>query len=371
MGNCASRDDVNIPPPPVSSALLQPMPQPCKAKTLIFDSPVAGRRESGAMPKKEHYSLDTLEPDLTTLTPISSSLFLCMIQRKSRRPMDYILLDVQPRQDHIRNSIKFSICLWETNALADCANAKMRSDILNTIKAKCNDKIILISDVSETPSTSRNVSAFIELLQEANITHKSVLLLNTSMAIFCKRYPHCFAKSQLSVPGPTELLWAPSPAFCLYLGDVRSLKFNEQVLTDVHDIRFVVNLAGQQAVNLTKNPSVEIITVPQSGCPSRGAWYARAVETLLEVSSRGLPLMVMDATGDKHAPAICAFFLVSMGWTASESMNHISLRRGCTRDAPLFDTDTAKALQKLAQKDKDGAIAAYPQWRDDSLSHPL
>lgn len=371
MGNCATREFVAV-APPTTSALLQLPPQLNNlSKQISFGSPQAGKRTAGGSLTKDFFILEELPTDVSDRPiSISPTLFLSMIQRKSRKPIDYVLIDLQPRLDHNRHTIKFSICLWENNAVADCANPKTRQDILTNIKNKCANRTLLLFDNTENPPESKNVLLFYDLLSNIQISWTAAYLLRVPMKNFCKSYPHCYSKSPLSLPGPTEILWSENPGFCLYLGDIKTLKFNEAVLKDVHDIRTVINLAGEQGSS-SQNPncSIQIMNIPQTDCPNRGVWYAKAVEQLLDVADRGFPTMVMDATGDKHAPKICAFLLVSLGWEPSAAMNHIFIRRGRPRsdDDILFDQETIRALNKVAKNDKEGAIREYSEWKDESL----
>eukprot|EP01054_Gregarina_sp_Poly1_P006955 Gregarina_sp_Poly_1__6954@NODE_3785_length_882_cov_131_607362_g2433_i0_p1_GENE_NODE_3785_length_882_cov_131_607362_g2433_i0NODE_3785_length_882_cov_131_607362_g2433_i0_p1_ORF_typecomplete_len216_score13_26_NODE_3785_length_882_cov_131_607362_g2433_i0167814 len=174
------------------------------------------------------------------------------------------------------------------------------------------------------------------------------------------------------MPGPTEILYRPEKGMCLYISDLKTTTTSVQILEHVFDIRFILNLSGASlSLPFAKSgyvierfgvkllDRIEIIDVPRIAGSSRGGFYSSAVKQLLSVASKGLPILVNDLSGCCHAPAVAALFLILLGWTPENVVEHVISRRGeVAKRRNLFDCYTLNAIRK------------YCEYRDSSSTMP-
>eukprot|EP01055_Gregarina_sp_Pseudo9_P005240 Gregarina_sp_Pseudo_9__5239@NODE_590_length_2539_cov_32_946000_g556_i0_p1_GENE_NODE_590_length_2539_cov_32_946000_g556_i0NODE_590_length_2539_cov_32_946000_g556_i0_p1_ORF_typecomplete_len399_score41_86_NODE_590_length_2539_cov_32_946000_g556_i0761272 len=270
-----------------------------------------------------HYTLDrpsllTVSSDPRTAPPtkVSADVFLSFLQQKHRDPRKFVCIDLSRHC-----CLKFSLFLTPA-----------------VLEDVTSDVTILVCGFSD--------SAYAELVSLLPSAPRAIILLDGPLSSFLQIYPFCFVESDFTMPGPTVVLSRPEKGLALYLSDLRTARSSAQMLQEVFDVRFILNLSGTDLQNYYCSEDILIADMKMEEGQNRGEFYTRAVERLIYFAAKGLPVLVNDISGCCHAPAVAALFLILLGWTPDEVIYHITSRRGTTsKRKQLIDEHTIKAIR--------------------------
>eukprot|EP01057_Protomagalhaensia_wolfi_P003395 Protomagalhaensia_wolfi_Nauph_80__3394@NODE_344_length_2726_cov_121_614068_g260_i0_p1_GENE_NODE_344_length_2726_cov_121_614068_g260_i0NODE_344_length_2726_cov_121_614068_g260_i0_p1_ORF_typecomplete_len400_score46_79DSPc/PF00782_20/0_00016_NODE_344_length_2726_cov_121_614068_g260_i013232522 len=316
-------------PPPFESESQDQYDQDPDEEEELFVLPIskAGTRSvapsaNPGPPTSADYSIEMPPTDPETLIRrVSPITFLSQLQQKHRSPKSFLCIDLNPKNRPNGSGLKYAISPT-VSVIADNVT---------------NDVTILIGEYDE--------SGLQTLLNSSPIKPKQVLVLDEKLSSFFKMYPMCHEESPYTMPGPTEILFRADTGFCLYIGDYRTAKLNVDVLQNVFDIRHVLNLSGQDLASYYTDKNILVTAIDRPFGTTRGDMYNSAIRSLWDLAKLGVPVLVVDASGCCHSPAVAALFLVTMGWSVEEAAYHVQCRRGgCPKRKELIDPLTKKAM---------------------------
>eukprot|EP01056_Protomagalhaensia_sp_Gyna25_P000067 Protomagalhaensia_sp_Gyna_25__66@NODE_1032_length_2264_cov_255_070562_g822_i0_p1_GENE_NODE_1032_length_2264_cov_255_070562_g822_i0NODE_1032_length_2264_cov_255_070562_g822_i0_p1_ORF_typecomplete_len400_score47_73DSPc/PF00782_20/0_00016_NODE_1032_length_2264_cov_255_070562_g822_i09582157 len=289
-------------------------------------------------PTAADYAIEKPSPDPDTfIRRVSPITFLSQLQQKHRSPKSFLCIDLNPKNRPSGSGLKYAI-------------SPTGSVIADNV---ANNVTVLIGEYDD--------SALQTLLNSSPIKPKQVLVLDENLSSFFKMYPMCHEQSPYTMPGPTEILFKPDSGFCLYIADYRTAKLNLDVLQNVFDIRHVLNLSGQDLASYYTDQNILITEIYRPFGSTRGDFYNNAIRSLWDLAKHGVPVLVVDASGCCHSPAVAALFLVIMGWTVDEAAYHVQSRRGgCSKRKELIDPPTKKAMLAYSQFRQSQSVLKEP-----------